>query len=99
MRNSLFRSLAFCLVLVLGFAVMAEAALLRNVPVKVKQPDGVVLECLASGDEFYNWLHDKEGYTIVRSAATGFLVYADKLDGKLVPTAFIAGRTDAQTLE
>jgi M6 family metalloprotease-like protein len=87
------------LIIFLGCGILAEAAWLRNVPVKVKQPDGTVLDCLASGDEFYNWLHDKDGYTIVRSSTTGFLVYADKVDGKLVPTVFIAGRTDPQTLE
>jgi len=86
------------LALVVGFSAVAEAAYLRNVPVHVAQPDGTVLSCLASGDEFYNWLHDKDGYTIVRNPATGFLVYADKVDGKLVPTEFIAGRTDVRTL-
>jgi M6 family metalloprotease-like protein len=93
------RRLCLGLVFVLGCAVFIEAAYLRNIPVNVKQPDGAVLSCLASGDEFYNWLHDKDNYTIVRNAATGFLVYADKVDGKLVPTEFIAGRTDVRTLE
>ena len=91
----------FCLGLVFALfcAVIVEAAYLRNIPVHVKQPDGTVLSCLASGDEFYNWLHDKDGFTILRNPATGFLVYADKVDGKLVPTEFIAGRTDVRTLE
>ena len=91
----------FCLglVFVLSCGFLAEAAFLRNVPVHVNQPDGTVLSCLASGDEFYNWLHDKDGFTIMRNPATGFLVYADKVDGKLVPTEFIAGRTDLRTLE
>ena len=35
----------------------------------------------------------------MRNPATGFLVYADKVDGKLVPTEFIAGRTDVMLLE
>ena len=91
----------FCLslVFVLSCGFLAEAAFLRNVPVHVNQPDGTVLSCLASGDEFYNWLHDKDGFTIMRNPATGFLVYADKVDGKLVPTEFVAGRTDRRTLE
>jgi M6 family metalloprotease-like protein len=91
----------FCLGLVLVFvcAGLVQAAYLRNVPVHVKQPDGTVLSCLASGDEFYNWLHDKDGYTIVRNPATGFLVYANKVDGKLVPTEFIAGQSDVMFLE
>jgi M6 family metalloprotease-like protein len=92
------RVLCLGLVLVFVCAGLIQAAYLRNVPVHVKQPDGTVLSCLASGDEFYNWLHDRDGYTIVRNPATGFLVYANKVDGKLVPTEFIAGRTDPQFL-
>jgi len=99
MSGKSFWRLSFGLVFLLGCAVLSEAALLRNVPVKVKQPDGAILNCLASGDEFYNWLHDKDGYTILRNPSTGFLVYANKVDGKLVPTEFIAGRTDVRTLE
>ena len=99
MFDRLLRRLCFGLAFALFCSVLVEAAYLRNVPVHVKQPDGTVLSCLASGDEFYNWLHDKDGYTILRNPATGFLVYADKLDGKLVPTEFIAGRTDSRTLE
>ena len=68
-------------------------------PVHVKQPDGTVLSLLASGDEFYNRLHDKDGYTIMRNPETGCLVYADKVDGKLVPTEFVAGRVDVILLE
>jgi len=99
MFDRFLKGFCFGLVLVLLCAVAGEAAYLRNIPVNVKQPDGTVLSCFASGDEFYNWLHDKDGYTILRNPATGFLVYADKVDGKLVPTEFIAGRTYARTLE
>ena len=71
------RGLCLVILVVVSCAVIADAAYLCNVPVQVKQPDGTILSCLASGDEFYNWLHDKDGYTIMRNAATGFLVYAD----------------------
>ena len=81
------------------WTIPVHAAYLRGVPVHVTQPDGTVLICLASGDEYYNWLHDKNGYTIMRNPATGFLVYANKVDGRLLPTEFIAGRTDALMLE
>jgi M6 family metalloprotease-like protein len=98
MRNRLVGRFCISLVFIFVCAGLIQAAYLRNVPVHVKQPDGTVLSCLASGDEFYNWLHDKDGYTIVRNPATGFLVFADKVNGKLVPTEFIAGRTDPQFL-
>ena len=69
----------------------AYAAYLRNIPMTVNQPDGSVLHCFASGDEFFNYLHDENGFTIIQHPRTGFYVYADKRDGKLVATEFVAG--------
>ena len=70
------------------------AAYLRNIPMTLTQPDGTVLECFASGDEYFNYLHDEKGYTIMRNPRTGFWVYADKQGGVLVATDFVAGRVD-----
>jgi M6 family metalloprotease-like protein len=74
--------------------ISAHAAYLRNVPKTLTQPDGSVLHCYASGDEFFNYLHDADGFTIMQHPQTGFYVYADKRDGKLVATEFVAGRVD-----
>ena len=75
-----------------GFHPAAESAPLQNMPVTVKQPNGAVLHLYASGDEHYNWLHDKEGYTIIQDPVTGYFVYA-VLDsnGDLVSSGFTAG--------
>ena len=75
-------------------AVSAPAALLRNVPQTLTQPDGTVVHLLATGDEYYNRLHDGDGFTVVRDPETGYLVYAIKADGRLQPTAFVVGKTD-----
>ncbi|MBP5642729.1 MAG: M6 family metalloprotease domain-containing protein [Bacteroidales bacterium] len=72
----------------------AQAAYLKDIPTKVTQPDGTVLECFASGDEFFNYLHDANGYTIIQHPETGYYVYAEKRDGKLVATEIVAGRQD-----
>ena len=56
----------------------AMAAPAKFVPAARVQPNGDTLHCYASGDEFYNWLHDAEGYTIVQDPATGFYVYAGR---------------------
>ena len=71
-----------------------NAAYLRNIPMTVTQPDGTVLQCLASGDEFFNYLHDENGFTIIQHPTTGYYVYAENRDGKLVATDFVAGRID-----
>lgn len=71
-----------------------EAAYLRNVPQERVQPDGTVLHCLATGDEYHNWLHDANNFTIIQDPVTGYYVYAAKEGVKLVPTSFTAGISD-----
>jgi len=83
-RFSLLALLSICF-----FSV--HAAYLKDVPMTLTQPDGSILHCFASGDEYFNYLHDKNGYTIIQHPETGYYVYADKRDGKLVATNFVAG--------
>ncbi len=71
-----------------------HAAPLYDMPVTVTQPDGTSIQLFASGDDYYNWLHDKAGYTVLRDPATGYYVYADLLDGRLVPTSLVPGHDD-----
>lgn len=70
------------------------AAYLENVPQTLLQPNGDTLHCFASGDEFFNWLHDADGFTIMRNPTTGYYVYADKVGRTLVPTDYVAGRVN-----
>ena len=53
----------------------AFSAPLKNIPIRLTQPDGQVIECFASGDEFYNYLHDANGFTIVKGE-DGYYCYA-----------------------
>ncbi len=82
------------LLVLLGFAGSLPAAYLEYVPQKLTQPDGAVLNCFASGDEYYHWLHDSKGYTIVMNRETGYFVYADRVGPDLVPTAWLPGIHD-----
>lgn len=43
----------------------------------VTQPDGSQLTLYASGDEFYHWVHDKDGYTVLQGE-DGYCYYAEK---------------------
>ena len=61
--------------LVFSALQMAFAAPLKNIPVRLTQPDGQVIECFASGDEFYNYVHDANGFTIVKGEG-GYYCYA-----------------------
>lgn len=72
----------------------AFAAYLENVPVTLTQPDGTVLECFATGDEYYNWVHDKDGYTIVQNPTTGYYCYAILQGDELVASQYVVGKTN-----
>ncbi|MBM4394306.1 MAG: M6 family metalloprotease domain-containing protein [Deltaproteobacteria bacterium] len=72
----------------------AVAAPLRDVPVRVVQPGGEVLDLLASGDEFRRVAHDAAGFTVVRDPVTSLVVYADLAGGRLVPTGLVVGAAD-----
>ncbi len=80
------------LIIVLIVKGIVSGAPLRNIPQEILQPDGTLLHCFASGDEFHNWLHDADGFTIIQDQETGFYVYADERNGQLIPTPMIAGR-------
>lgn len=59
-------------------------------PMQVSQPDGTQIDIFASGDEFHNWLHDGENYTIVRNDE-GWYVYAQQDGENVAPTAHRVG--------
>ena len=80
--------------LVALFAFSAQAAYLRNVPRTIVQPDGDTVRCFASGDEFHQWLHDRDNFTIVQDPQTGYYVYAVAEKGNLIPSPNIVGKVD-----
>lgn len=82
------------LLLLLGVLVALSAWSVpkRNIPTTITQPDGTKFECFVSGDEFHNWLHDANGYTIMQHPKTGYYVYAVEKNGALVATDFVVGK-------
>ncbi|MDR2972435.1 MAG: M6 family metalloprotease domain-containing protein [Bacteroidales bacterium] len=81
----------FLWVVVLVFAVSnASAAYLKDIPYSVVQPNGDTLHCFVSGDEFFNYLHDKEGFTIIKNS-DGYYTYAIYDGDNIVPSQFVAG--------
>ncbi|MGE5396682.1 MAG: hypothetical protein ACM3MK_03980, partial [Chitinophagales bacterium] len=69
----------------------ANAAYLENISQEITQPDGTILNCYASGDEFFNYLHDSEGNIIIQDPISGYWVYASNTDGEPVPSSIVAG--------
>jgi len=67
------------------------SAPLRFQKVDAVQPDGQRVELYASGDEFHNWLHDKDNYTVMQNDE-GHYVYAVRDGESLAPGSWILGK-------
>jgi len=78
------------------FCLIVQAAYLSDVPVTLTQPDGRVLNIFATGDEFYNWLHDENGYTIVQDQNNGYYCYAELVNDQLMPTDILPSVDDPE---
>lgn len=66
-------------------------------PYTAKQPDGTQIECFVSGDEYYNWLHDKDGYTIIQGQ-DGFFYYGIVADEEVVASEYRVNSADPATI-
>ena len=44
----------------------AHAAPFTNFQVTITQPDGTEVKLYAIGDEYYNWVQDAQGYTVLQ---------------------------------
>ncbi len=76
----------FLIILLLTLIYSLQAAYFSSLETTVEQPDGTQLHLFASGDEFYNWLHDAAGFTIIQSETDGFYYYAQRSGEILVPS-------------
>ena len=79
--------LAFSLLL----CALLSAAPHTMLPVSFEQPDGSSVNIFASGDEFHNWLHDANNYTIMRNDG-GWYVYARQDGEGVAPTDMVVGK-------
>jgi M6 family metalloprotease-like protein len=70
---------------------MIFAAYVENVPQTITQPNGRIIHCLGSGDEYYHWLHDANGYTIVMNPKDGYFYYGIRSGEEVIPSGYIAG--------
>lgn len=80
------KNIVLVLFAVLPFVLFA--AYFENLPTEVIQPDGSVLNLLASGDEFANRLHDSAGFTILQDPGDGYYYYAISSEGEPVPSDY-----------
>lgn len=63
--------------------------ILTNVPQTIVQPNGEVINCYASGNDYSNYLHDKNGHIIIQNSTNGYYSYATYDNNKLVSSNYI----------
>ncbi len=79
------------LVCVLTTPLLLTANYVVNRPIRIAQPDGQIIECLVTGDEFHRFVHDRDGFAIVRDPASGYYVYAARGAAGIGPSAYRVG--------
>jgi len=87
-------SLAFLIMVLIGTNLVAAPH--SFLPIEAIQPDGSKISIFASGDEFHNWLHDENNYTIVRDSRRAY-VYAVQERSGLAPSNLLVGRDSPST--
>jgi len=83
--------------LLLACPLLLKGIYLENLPTEVPQPDGTILSLFTTGDEYYQRVHDKAGYTVLRNGVDGKVYYAMKAGDKLVPSSYLVGRDNPAT--
>jgi len=79
---------ALILFFLILFTIGLSAAWIENVPNQLEQPDGTIIDVWYTGDEFHNWAHDENKYSIVQDEQTGYWCWAKSMNGHLVSTSF-----------
>jgi len=68
-----------------------------DIPRTVTQPNGDLLSCYISGDQYGRRLHDEKDFTIILDEEDGFYYYAiEGINGQLIPSDLIPGITDPE---
>ncbi len=90
------KNLLIAMLLTIATTILLAAPVF-NTPVDLTQPDGTILHCFASGDEFHNWLHDKNQYTIIQDSHNGWYTYAIHDGMNVKSSSYIVGQIDPQS--
>jgi len=81
------RKYLLSLFLLIISTTVLKASYVTSEPCQVTQPDGEVINCFVSGDEFFNWLHDADGFTIIQ-ADDGYFYYGAVKGDLVVATQY-----------
>jgi len=93
------RKIVFLTSMTLVFILNLSGAFYQDLPMTITQPDGSVFECFATGDEYFNYLHDENEFTIIQSPQDGFYYYAETINEEIVPSEYRVGSDDPANTE
>ncbi len=80
-------NLSYKIVLLFLLSFSLQSAYLTNISQELLQPDGTKINCFVSGDEYFNYLHSDDGYTIIQGD-DGYYYFAT-LDGEtIIPSLY-----------
>ena len=68
----------------------------ESIPRSIKLPDGSILNCFITGDQFSRRIHDENNFTIVMNPEDGYFYYAVADDGELIPSEIMVGSSDPE---
>ena len=78
------------LLICISFKSIGFCAFLQDIPINLHQPDGTMISCFSSGDEYYVRLHDENDYTIMQNADDGYYYYVQQVKNEVIPTSYRA---------
>lgn len=70
---------------------LAQAVPANPLPATLTQPDNTTIELQLKGDEYFHWLQDLDGFTVIRTQNKEYVYARLNTDNELVPTAFAVG--------
>jgi len=79
------------------FITIVKAAYFERLSHTITQPNGKTINCFVSGDEFFNWIHDEAGYTIIQ-APNGYYYYGQQNGDLVEPSSFLVGEVNPENI-
>lgn len=87
-------ALGRCVLVLLFLALIPtflQSAFIRDLPLTLVQPDGQKISVFVTGDEFHRWVHDRNGYAIIKNPESGYYVYAVRSGGAIAASQYRVG--------
>ena len=79
---------------VLAAPIAAWAIPADPLPFEAQQPDGTTIKLQARGDEYFHWIEDLDGHTVVLNNAGTYVYAVLDATGELAPTSLVVGQAD-----